>query len=97
MRAACWTPDITTDAAHPELTSSWRDRIKALSSGARTNGPEGLTTSEGDLEHPTGDREAPHRVLRQVQTSRGRAEEAEAGWTGPGQWKSDGMDGMVMR
>lgn len=33
--------------------------MKALRSETRTNGPEGLTTSEGDLEHPFKDREVP--------------------------------------
>lgn len=97
MRAACWTPDITAEGVHPEFTASWQDRMKALSSEATTSGPKGLTTSEGDLEHPIEDREALHRVLRRIQTSRGRAEEVEPGWTCPGQWKGQetesGWDG----
>lgn len=56
-----------------------------------------MTTSEGDLEHPIENREAPHGVLRQVQTSRRRTEEVEPGWTCPGQWRGqeteNGWDG----
>lgn len=79
--------------------------MKALRSETRTNGPEGLTTSEGDLEHPFKDREpppTPNRVLRQVQTGRGKGEEVEPGWTCPGQEKEQETESrrdrrMVMR
>jgi hypothetical protein len=53
------TPGSTLDAAHPELTSSWQDRMKALSSEARTNGLKRLTSLEEDFRHPIKDREAP--------------------------------------
>lgn len=70
-------------AVHPQLTSSRQVRMRTLLLEARTNGPGGLTTSEGDLEHPVTphmtllktEQQAPTEVLREVQTSRGTGRE----------------------
>lgn len=70
-------------AVHPQLTSSRQVRMRTLLLEARTNGPGGLTTSEGDLEHPVTphmtllktEQQPPTEVLREVKTSRGTGRE----------------------
>lgn len=83
-RTTCCAPGIMASAGHPQLTSSWQVRMGTLLSEARTNSPEGLTPSEGDLDHPVTPHmtllrteQPPTGALRQVQASRESGEKAE--------------------